>query len=155
MPGGVTVDSRTFQPIEAIDHADPEEAGLLRGLAVQALDYIQGFGWGPPLRQVLLARGVGGMFGLFLVRFTEPAGGVDDELWVVSGDDLPPAYFVIDDAATPEAAVATYCALMNDWIEAVLTGGDLDGVFPVDAEPTQENAESLLARLAFIRELPL
>ena len=91
------------------------------------------------------------MIGLFLVRFAEPAGGVDDELWVVSGD-LPPAYFVTDDAPTPAEALSTYCDLMEDWVEAVLEDGDLDEAFPVEAEPTAENAASLRRRLDFIRQ---
>ena len=146
------MDISAFQPIEAITADTPEEADRLRGLAVEALDYIQGFSWCPPLRQVLLAYGIGGVIGLFLVRFTEPAGGVDDELWVVSGD-LPLAYFVTDDAPTPAEALRTYCDLMESWAEAVLEDGSLDEAFPVGAEPTQENAEALRKQLDFIRQL--
>ncbi len=146
------MDISAFQPIEAITADTPEEADRLRGLAVEALDYIQGFSWCPPLRQVLLAYGIGGVIGLFLVRFTEPAGGVDDELWVVSGD-LPLAYFVTDDAPTPAEALSTYCDLMESWAEAVLEDGSLDEAFPVGAEPTQENAEALRKQLDFIRQL--
>lgn len=145
------MDISTFQPIEAITADDPEEADRLRGLAVEALDYIQGFSWCPPLRQVLLAYGIGDVIGLFLVRFAEPAGGVDDALWVVSGD-LPPAYFVTDDAPTAAEALNTYCDLMDSWVEAVLEGGDLNEAFPVEAEPTAENAEALRRKLDFIRQ---
>ena len=146
------MDISAFQPIEAITADTPEEADRLRGLAVEALDYIQGFSWCPPLRQVLLAYGIGDVIGLFLVRFAEPAGGVDDELWVVSGD-LPLAYFVTDDAPTPAEALSTYCDLMESWAEAVLEDGSLDEAFPVGAEPTQENAEALRKQLDFIRQL--
>lgn len=146
------MDNCAFQPIEAITADDPQEADRLRGLAVEALDYIQGFGWCPPLRQVLLAFGIGGIIGLFLVRFAEPAGGVDDALWVVSGD-LPPAYFVTDDAPTPAEALSTYCDLMDAWVEAVLDNGDLDEAFPVDLTPTPEHALALREQLTFIRQL--
>ena len=146
------MDISAFQPIEAITADDPEEADRLRGLAVEALDYIQGFGWCPPLRQVLLAYGIGDVIGLFLVRFTEPAGGVDDELWVVSGD-VPPAYFVTEDAPTPAEALRTYCDLMDTWVEAVLDHGDLDEAFPVDLTPTPQHALALRAQLTFIRQL--
>jgi hypothetical protein len=146
------LDISAFQPIEAIATDDLEESDRLRGLAVEALDYIQGFGWCPPLRQVLLAYGIGGVIGLFLVRFTEPAGGVDDELWVVSGE-VPPAYFVTDEAPTPAEALSTYCDLMDTWVEAVLDNGDLDEAFPVDLTPTPQHAEALRTQLAFIRQL--
>ena len=146
------MDISAFQPIEAIAADTPEEADRLRGLAVEVLDYIQGFGWCPPLRQVLLAYGIGDVIGLFLVRFTEPAGGVDDALWVVSGD-VPPAYFVTDDAPTPAEALSTYCDLMDAWVDNVLDNGDLDEAFPIDLTPTPENAEALRAQLAFIRQL--
>ncbi|WP_018083619.1 hypothetical protein [Asticcacaulis benevestitus] len=106
----------------------------------------------PPLRQVLLAYGSGGVIGLFLVRFAEPAGGVDDALWVVSGD-LPPAYFVTDEAPTPLEALALYCDLVDGWVETVLDHGDLDEAFPVETEPTEENAKALRVRLCSIRQL--
>ncbi len=41
------MDISAFQPIEAITADTPEEADRLRGLAVEALDYIQGFSWCP------------------------------------------------------------------------------------------------------------
>ncbi|CAL4867132.1 hypothetical protein MMA231_01383 [Asticcacaulis sp. MM231] len=146
------MDISAFQPIEAITADTPEEADRLRGLAVEALDYIQSFVWCPPLRQVLLAYGIDGVIGLFLVRFAEPAGGVDDALWVVSGD-VPPAYFVTDEAPTPLEALTTYCDLMDGWVEAVLDDGDLDEAFPVNLTPTPEHAVALRAQLGFIRQL--
>jgi hypothetical protein len=95
---------------------------------------------------------VGKIIAPFLIRFAEhPAHDVDQELWVIVGD-LPSAYFVTDEASTPREAVELYCSLMDDWIAAVLNGDRLDEVFPVEAEPTPGNAESLASRLQFIRE---
>lgn len=48
------------------------------------------------------------------------APGTPGALWVVAGD-LPSAYLVTDAAptATATAALAIYCSLMQDWVEAV------------------------------------
>ena len=40
---------------------------------------------------------------------------------------------------------------MDDWIAAVLDEGDLDEVYPVDAEPNEQNARELESRLKFLR----
>ena len=99
-----------------------------------------------------LAFGVGGIIGLFLVSFAGLVAGFEDrDLWVVVGD-LPPAYFVIDLALTAPAALETYCELMEDWADAVLSGGNVSDCFPIAAEPTEEHARMLLSRLEYIRQ---
>jgi len=40
---------------------------------------------------------------------------------------------------------------MEEWIAAVLDGGDLDEVYPVEAEPNEQNAQELESRLQFLR----
>lgn len=66
--------------------------------------------------------------------------------------DVPSAYLCVDDAETPAEALDSYIGVMEDWIAAVRSGADLHDVYPVDAPPTELNAESLAARLAFLDE---
>jgi hypothetical protein len=149
---GSTVDTASFEALDEITGADFEDTQGLRELAGQASNYIRSFRWCPPIEQLLLAFGVGGALALFLVRFERPIGGVEDrELWIVVGD-LPPAYFVTDGAVTRADALETYCELMEDWADRVLTKGDISESFPVAADPTIEHAEMLKGRLEFIRE---
>ena len=149
---GAAIDTSSFEALNEISGADPEDTQFLQALAEQASNYVRSFRWCPPIEQLLLAFGVGGVLGLFLVRFERPIGGADDrELWIVVGD-LPSAYFVTDDAESPAEALETYCELMEDWADQVLSGAGVSGSFPVAAEPTTEHAEMLKSRLEFIRE---
>jgi hypothetical protein len=45
-----------------------------------------------------------------------------------------------------------YCAIAQDWAETVLAGRDLSQCYPIPVEPSRELAESLLGRVAFLRE---
>ncbi|MGF1449021.1 MAG: hypothetical protein ACFB20_06350 [Opitutales bacterium] len=117
----------------------------------QATLYLTDQKWCPPIRERFVGYAIPGVLGLYLFAFEEPVNGTEAHLWAVVGD-LPSAYFVLDDVPTPVEALDTYCTLMEDWVEAVRSGGDLSEVFPVDAAPTPDNAESLLRRMDFIRE---
>lgn len=146
------IDTSGFQALPQISGEDEEDTGLLKQLAVEAEAYIRSFKWCPPIERMYLAFGVGGIISLFLVRFAGSVAGFEDrDLWVVVGD-LPPAYFVIDLALTAPAALETYCELMEDWAEGVLSGGDVSGCFPIAVEPTEEHARMLLSRLEYIRQ---
>ena len=145
------IDRTRFQRLPEIKGDDDEDTRLLREMAQEARDYITSHSWCPPQKDMFLACGVGGVIALFLVEFTEKiAGSPDDALWLVVGD-LPSAYFVTENASRPRAALETYCNLMDDWVTAVLDGGDLDEVYPVEAEPSEQNAQELASRLRFPR----
>ncbi len=133
------------------DTGDADEDGRIDRMAVQALAYIGSFGWSKPVARCSLAFGIGDVIALFLIDFTEPVDGEDARLWVVTGD-LPSAYFVTDQAADALSGLQVYCDLMQGWAEAVLEGGALNEVFPVDADPTEANALMLQTRLTAIRE---
>ena len=45
-----------------------------------------------------------------------------------------------------------YCAIAQDWAEAVLEGRDLTESYPIPVAPTRQHAEMLLGRIDFIRE---
>jgi len=144
------LDWKRLTPAEQIAGEDAEETELLNTMLQEATDYLRAYHWCPPIDQVYLGYGVGGIVAVFLFHFRERIQGPDEWLWVVTGD-LPSAYFVIDEAPDPLSALETYCELMDDWVEAVLAGRSLDDVFPVAAAPTSDNAKSLQQRLSFIR----
>jgi hypothetical protein len=136
---------------EQIAGEDPEDTRLLMEMLEKARAYLTRYAWCPAIREARLAFGIGGVIALFLVQLEERIAGTDDQLWVVVGD-LPSAYFVIDDVPGPQSALDTYCSLMEDWVEAVLSGHELRKSFPVDAKPSQANALALRSRLAFLRQ---
>jgi len=149
------VDTTAFQLGVAPDEDPATEGPLLAALQTQARAYYNSLSGFPPLTQCLLAFGVGGILGLFLMQFDQDlrwkTGHRDHELWVVVGD-VPPAYFVTDGAFEPADALQVYCELMEDWADVVLADGDLRGVFPVRAAPNHEHARMLKSRVDFIRE---
>jgi hypothetical protein len=98
---------------------------------------------------MLLAFGVGGILGLFLVRFKREIGG-QIERWVVVGD-LPFMNFETDIAPAPDIALRLYCAICQDWAENVLAGADLSESYPIPVDATKEHADMLLSRVEFIR----
>jgi len=130
------------------------EGPLLDALATEARAFIQSHSWAPPIQDLLLAYGVGGIIGLFLVRFTRALTGEmkgETEQWVVVGD-LPSACFETDIAPTPALALKLYCAICEDWAETVLTGRDKSECYPIRVAPTREHAEMLMGRIEFVRE---
>jgi hypothetical protein len=146
------IDKSKFQLHPDLVGEDDEETQLLQPMAEEALSYIRGFKWCPPIKGLYLAYGVGGVLALFLVEFERPIGnGPDKDLWIVVGD-LPPAYFVTEGAPDPLEALDTYCFLMEDWADAVLKKRNLSQFYPVQAEPTADNARMLKGRMEFIRE---
>jgi hypothetical protein len=144
------MDVKKLTPAEQIVGDDAEDTELLKKMLQEATNYLQAFRWCPPIDQIYLGYGVGGVVAAFLFHFAEPIQGTEQWLWVVTGD-LPTAYFVIDQAPDPASALEGYCQLMEDWARAVLEARSLDDVFPVKAKPTPDNAKSLLSRLDFIR----
>lgn len=146
------IDQASFPITPDLDGDDAEETKRLRILAAEAGRCIASFHWCPPLDRLLLAFGVGGVLGLFLARFKRPVEGSEDqEVWIVVGD-LPSAYLFTEDSETPAEALETYCELMEEWADQVLSGGDTSKCFPVAAEPTVEHAKMLKGRLGFIRD---
>ena len=118
-------------------------------MLARAQSYLTSFHWCQGISERYVGVGIGGVLALFLFRLKDP-GEVDEWLWVVEGD-LPSAYFVVDEAATPAAALSAYCELMEDWANAVSAGLPLHNVFPVRAPATLENAQMLQTRVAFMR----
>ncbi len=148
------IDTSTFQLGVAPGEDEGEEAPLLDALAAEARAYVEAHASAPPIKDILLAYGVGGVIGLFLARFTRPLTGEllgETELWVVVGD-LPSVCFETESAPTPSLALKLYCAICQDWAEAVLDDRDLSECYPIRAAPTREHAEMLLGRIGFMKE---
>ncbi|HVP13455.1 MAG TPA: hypothetical protein VMV94_19940 [Phycisphaerae bacterium] len=144
------VDLKKLTPAERIVGDDAEDTRLLREMLQSATGYMRSLEWCPPIDRIYLGCGVGGVVAVFLFHFSKPIQGTDEWLWVVEGD-LPTAYLVLDQASDPVTALDLYCGLMDEWARAVLAAQPLQDVFPVEAEPTPDNAENLLKRLDFIR----
>lgn len=140
-----------FQDESAIIGDSSDDTQLLRGMAVAARQYLQGFRWCPPVERLRLAYGIGDVVAIFYVEFSRPIDGGDTALWVVVGD-LPSAYLVTDVIDSPRVALESYCNLMDDWINAALGAAPLDSAFPVAVAPTRENAERLKTRIAYLRK---
>ena len=138
-----------FQPENLISGDSNEDTTLLKEMASDARLYISSFHWAPPIKDIFLAYGVGGVIAVFLVRFSKPIRGKDEALWVITGD-LPSAYLVLD-IPGPTEAIEAYCRLMEDWANAILKGKGVDEVFPVRAEGSQKNASLLMKRVDFLR----
>jgi hypothetical protein len=147
------VDTSAFE-LDLTSGGDPEEGPLLAEYAQRARAHMESRPWAPPIRDLLLGYGVGGILGLFLVRFTDELHGElegETEMWIVVGD-LPTIPFDTEMTPTPALALKMYCAICQDWADQVLAGGDLSDSFPIPVAATREHAEVLLGRIEFIRD---
>jgi hypothetical protein len=150
------IDTSTFQLGVPPDEEAEEEGPLLEALRESARQFVAAQRWAPPVRELLLAFGIGGIIGLFLVRFERPISSGesqgDQEIWVVVGD-LPSIYFETEDVETRGKALHVYCNLAKDWADRVLEGEDLSGSYPIPVEPTAEHALMLKSRIDSVRRV--
>jgi hypothetical protein len=147
------IDTSVFE-LDLTSGGDPEEGPLLAAYATTARAHIESRPWAPPIKELLLAYGVGGILGLFLVQFTRELRGElegETEMWIVVGD-LPTIPFDTEVTPTPALALKLYCAICQDWADTVLTDGDLSDSYPIPVAATHEHAEMLLSRIEFVRE---
>lgn len=149
------IDTSTFQLGVQQDDDAGEEQPLLDRLANDARAFVESHPWAPPIAELLLAFGIGGVVGLFLVRFDgeiiSGEGKGDREIWVVVGD-LPSIYFETEEVETRAEALRAYCSIADDWADQVLAGDDLAESYPIPVEPTPEHAKMLKSRIGTIRE---
>jgi hypothetical protein len=156
MADDCSVNVDKMKPVDSIEGEDAADTKLLRGMAVEARDFICANEWCEHLDRQYLAYGVGGVVAVFLAQITPASEDVDACLWVVVGD-LPPAYIVVEDNPTAADALDAYCSEMEAWVEAVKNGESVDELIPVNVPPTREYAEQLSGRLGYLRSriLPL
>jgi hypothetical protein len=136
-------------PVEQMVGEDDEETAQLKQSLEEARNYMKSHPWCRSIKREFFGLGIGGVVSVFLFEILG-GPGVDDCLWVVCGN-LPPAYLVVDNAGTPSEALNVYCSLMDDWIAVARRNGDLSQVFPISADPTEDNATLLEKRVAFLR----
>ena len=116
----------------------------------EGLTYLSSFEWVESIDRYHVEFLMPEFIVLLLAEIRGTSAEVDKELWVVSGD-LPDAYFVKDQAKTAPRALTVYCDLMEAWVECVSSKGDFSQVYPVEAQPSAENAQMLKSRINFIR----
>ncbi len=138
-----------FETVEALDPpfqgVAPETAQQL----TEATSFLRSFSWVNGIEQTYLGNSFEGILGIFLFKISPNRADVDDFVWVIVGD-LPSAYITVDDSPNPAAALDGYIGAMEDWGDAVVKGEPTDGLIPVDAPATQENAMALKSRLQFL-----
>jgi hypothetical protein len=139
-----------YQKAPNIVGEDQKDTALLMILLEKAKLYISRFPWSGDIANIYLADGVGGIFAIFLVEYKSKIDSGDRFIWLVVGD-FPSAYLVTDNLGNVADVLSAYCALMEDWIDAVISGESLDNVFPVEAAPTATNARALENRIEFLR----
>ena len=138
-------------PVAELDWEDEEDRALYGEMVERARAYLEGFRWCRSVRSLFGGTAVPGVVAVFLAEIVPAEGGVDDRLWVVIGD-VPPAYLVLEDLPTSTDALSAYVDHMADWVDAVRSGQSVDDLIPVNVEPTEEWADNLAPRLAFLRE---
>jgi hypothetical protein len=116
-----------------------------------AEEWLRAFKWCQGIKRAFWGVGFPPKVAVCLFEIEPSRPAVDSWLWTVAGD-LPPAYLVTDNAPNPEGALRQYVTEMRRWINAVRSGNDLAGVIPVNAEPTEQWAGALAARLDFIEQ---
>lgn len=122
----------------------------VRGLADEAVRFLETHSWCGRVRSGELAFAVAGVVGVFKIAFEPARSDVDSVLWIITGD-LPPAYLVTDDAPDWQSALAAYIDEMRTWVAAVRNGSPTADVIPVSVAPTVEHAQILESRLDFLQ----
>ncbi len=142
-------------PIDRMMGSDGEDTRLLRSMASQAQEYLLCFRWCKKIREVYFADGYGGVIALFFARIEPAQAGVDEWLWVVIGDDFPPAYLVTEECKTPLQAFERYIDGLAQWIQLAKQGKSSKDLMPIYVPANAENAAELDRKLKFLREVAL
>src|SRR5262249_54855694 len=113
--------------------------------------FLGSFAWCGGVAESYFGLGVGGIVAVFLFRIRPARAGVDEWLWVVTGD-LPPAYLVTDQAPNPACALEGSIDRMREWAGAARRGRPVVDSIPVNVPPTPEWANKLAGRLDVLEE---
>lgn len=145
------VDRAELTPARDLVGEDERDTELLRGLAVRARSYLEGFDWTKSVDELWFADGIGGVVAVFLADITPARATVDPTLLVVVGD-LRSLYLGVEEAPTAVEALALYTDLADDWVKAAMEGEPLDGHLPVGMPATKEHIEMLRSRVVMLRQ---
>src|SRR5262249_36635486 len=135
LPAGLDV--ARVVPADRMRGDSQEDTALLRGMRADAERFLGSFAWCGGVTEAYFGLGVGGIVAVLLFRIRPAGAGVDEWLWVVTGD-LPPAYLVTDQAPNPACALKGYIDLMREWVEAARSGRPVVDLIPVNVPPTPE-----------------
>jgi len=128
-----------------------EEDVWINKFGIEALNYISNFKWVESVKIAKIELAFYKMLVLCSFEINPARKGIDRNIWVVTGN-LPSAYFVGDRINDNSDALIVYCDIMEDWVNCIFSGGNLHNCFPVNADPTWDNAKMLSARIKYIRE---
>ncbi len=128
-----------------------EEIQAILSLYYDAKNYIEDFDWCISTKKCWYDKdfGIYEKIGIFLFEIEPLNDKVDDFIWVIVGD-LPSVY-LDKSIKTGQEALEQFCDLMQEWAESVKSEKSLEECYPVPVDPTIENAELLICRIAFIR----
>ena len=132
--------------------SDIEELKCILALQYKAQNYLQTFKWCKSVKSSWYDKDycIYEQIGVFLFEIEPSSAEVDDFIWIVAGD-LPFVY-LDKSVKTASEVLEVYCELMEDWADNVKNGTSLAESYPVQAEPTNKNAELLMCRVSFIKE---
>lgn len=142
---------RGVGPIDGIFDENAEEFRLLRHMAQQAEDYLQGFNWCKSIREAYFGSGYGGIVAVFFFRIVPSKPQMDEWFWIIVGD-LPPAWLPTDRGKTPSEALENYIWEMTRWVHFAKRGRIPDDGIPVNLPPNWKNAEALEDKLKVLRK---
>jgi len=147
------LDFQRLTPINDVDKGHANDPGSVRAYYEEALAFLLSHAWCRSVKRSYLGMGYEGILGVFLFEIIPSQEGVDEFLWVITGD-IPPAYLVCDDSPTAADALQAYVEEMRLWVQAVRSGAPTADIIPVNAPETEEYTSMLESRLRFIeREL--
>jgi hypothetical protein len=125
------------------------DASVLRQMHADARSFVESFSWCAVVLDDYVGMIYPGIVAVFLFRIQPAREGVDEWVWAIIGD-LPPAYITCEESPNPATALDAYIGAMEEWVAAVERDASVEGLIPVNVEPTKENAERLRARLTFL-----
>jgi hypothetical protein len=151
------VDFTKLVSCEEFKGEDAEDTHLLHEMVARGRAYLESFEWCRQIVECFVGDiAIGGVVAVLLFRIEAAREGVDEWLWVVVGD-IPPAYFVTDNAPNSAAALDCYIGEMERWVAAVKAGDSVENLIPVETagggellEPTEELADEVARRLRFL-----
>jgi hypothetical protein len=139
-------------PIQEMKGDDDADTTLLRGMRIEAKQYLESFDWCTVAEAIYWGGGVGKIFSIFLFEIIASRTGIDRWLWAVVGD-IPPVYLVLDECKSPSDVLRVYMGLMDQWIKLAREGRSSPDLPPAGVEPTPEWGDELEQRLRFIRTI--
>jgi hypothetical protein len=143
------IDYSKLVPVAEMKGEDDDETSLLKKEFQSATDFVRGFNWCKSIDKSFFGLGVGGVVSVFYFEITPNVEGVDQAIWVITGD-LPPLYLPQDVGRNPALALAEYIAIVRDWTRAAIKQEISDRHPPLGLAFTIENGRRLKKKLDFI-----